>query len=580
MPMMVAILRRMLPMSLRHRIRLIVLSLKQFKSESYLAKSLTMTRIAIIGSGIAGLFSALKLANSGHYVTIITKQRVKDSSTNWAQGGIAGILDKTNSAGKEAHIKDTLQAGDGLCNEAIVMEVIERAADCIKELVSIGVKFEKGNDGEFKLAKEGGHSERRILHAKDATGREIERALIDAAKQHPNITLMRNTLAIDLIQREHGDARKGVCGIWCFDQESNEVITLAADSVIIATGGVGQLWAKTTNPNVATGDGIAMAYRCGAAVKDMAFIQFHPTALAIENGRPFLITEALRGEGGVILDGKGLKRWMDDCEQSLTNGLERPKPDSYSFTLDFSNLGSMATRDIVARAIDQNLKQTGQKSVYLVTSHLDKEMLKNSFPNMQKHLDKYGLTLGVNHLPISPAAHYIVGGLDVDLYGRPIISNTNEVIPYLYAIGEVACTGMHGANRLASNSLLEAVVFADNAAKHIIDNPPIQVNRELPDWRADGLDVLNEHAPIINDLTMLKDTMSTEVGIVRNHQRLNRAHRRIKLLEKEITMIWKSSKPSREIVELRNLIQVANLVINDAINRDENRGLHFNTDLV
>ena len=539
-----------------------------------------MTNIAIIGSGIAGLFSAIKLANNGHYITIITKQRVKDSSTNWAQGGIAGILDKTNSLGKEAHIKDTLQSGDGLCNETVVREVIEQAADCINELVNIGVKFEKDNDGEFKLAKEGGHTERRILHAKDATGREIERALIDAAKQHPNITLMRNTLAVDLIQRQHGNATKGVCGVWCFNQESGEVITLAADSVIIATGGVGQLWAKTTNPNVATGDGIAMAFRSGAAVKDMGFIQFHPTALAIENDRPFLITEALRGEGGVILDEEGLKRWEMQCEQKLTKGLEAPKPDDYSFTLEFSKLGSMATRDIVARAIDQNLKQTGQKAVYLVTSHLDKEMLRNSFPNMQNYLDKFELELGVDHLPISPAAHYIVGGLDVDQYGRPKIHNSTEIIPYLYAIGEVACTGMHGANRLASNSLLEAVVFADNAAKHIIDNPPTEINHELPDWRADGLDVLNEHAPIINDLTMLKDTMSSEVGIVRNNQRLNRANRRIKLLEKEIAMIWKSSKPSREIVELRNLIQVANLVIHDAINRSENRGLHFNTDLV
>ena len=539
-----------------------------------------MTRIAIIGSGIAGLFSALKLANSGHYITIITKQRVKDSSTNWAQGGIAGILDKTNSEGKEAHIRDTLQSGDGLCNEAVVRDVIEQAADCINELVNIGVNFEKGDDGEFKLAKEGGHSERRILHAKDATGREIERALINAAKQHPKITLMRNTLAVDLIQREHGDASKGVCGVWCFNQETKEVITLPADSVIIATGGVGQLWAKTTNPNVATGDGVAMAYRCGAAVKDMAFIQFHPTALAIENGRPFLITEALRGEGGVILDDEGLGKWNTDCEQSLTNGLERPKPEHYSFTLQFSNLGSMATRDIVARAIDQNLKQTGQKSVYLVTSHLNKEMLRNSFPNMQKHLDKYNLTLGVNHLPISPAAHYIVGGLDVDEYGRPRIFNSSEIIPYLYAIGEVACTGMHGANRLASNSLLEAVVFADNAANHIIENPPLQISHKLPEWRADGLAIVNEHAPIINDLTMLKDTMSSEVGIVRNHKRLNRALRRIKLLEKEIAMIWKSSKPSREIVELRNLIQVANLVVHDAISRTENRGLHFNTDLI
>ncbi|MED5307731.1 MAG: FAD-dependent oxidoreductase, partial [Candidatus Thermoplasmatota archaeon] len=269
-----------------------------------------MSRIAIIGSGIAGLFSALKLANSGHDIVIITKQRLKDSSTNWAQGGIAGILDKTNKSGKNAHIIDTLQSGDGLCNEEVVRNVIERASDCINELVNIGVNFEKNEDGAFRLAKEGGHSERRILHAKDATGREIERALSEAAKQHPKIELIRNTLAMDLIQRQHGDPSKGVCGIWCFDQLTKEVITLGADAVIIATGGVGQLWAKTTNPNVATGDGIAMAFRCGASVKDMAFIQFHPTSLAIENGRPFLITEALRGEGGVILDKQGLENWQ------------------------------------------------------------------------------------------------------------------------------------------------------------------------------------------------------------------------------------------------------------------------------
>ena len=539
-----------------------------------------MSKIAIIGSGIAGLFSAIKLANHGHEVVIITKQRVKDSSTNWAQGGIAGILDKTNSDAKAAHIQDTLQSGDGLCNEAVVRDVIERAADCINELVNIGVKFEKNQHGDFKLAKEGGHSERRILHAKDATGREIERALSEAAQLHSNITLMKNTLAVDLIQRHHGEPQSGVCGVWCFDQTTKQVITLSADAVIIATGGVGQLWAKTTNPSVATGDGVAMAHRCGAAVKDMAFIQFHPTALAIENGRPFLITEALRGEGGVILDYAGLNLWQEQCKQSLTIGEEPPLPEKYSFTLAFSELGSMATRDIVARAIDQNLKQTGGKHAFLVTSHLDRNMLETSFPNMQSHLDKYQLKLGYDDLPISPAAHYIVGGLDVDDFGRPRTNDDIGIIEHLYAIGEVACTGMHGANRLASNSLLEAVVFADKAARHIIDNPPETVKHDLPAWRADGLNMLTEHSPIVNDLTMLKDTMSSEVGIVRNNQRLNRASRRIKLLEKEINIIWKSSIPSRQIVELRNLIQVANLVIEDALNRGENRGLHYNTDLI
>ena len=539
-----------------------------------------MSDIAIIGSGIAGLFSALKLANAGHEVTVITKQRLKDSSTNWAQGGIAGILDKTDIEAKESHIEDTLKSGDGLCNESMVREVIEGAAECIFELVNIGVQFEKNQHGEFKLAKEGGHTERRILHAKDATGREIERALTEAAKNHNNISLMRNTLAIDLIQRDYGNPEQGVCGVWCLDQKSREVITVKADSVIIATGGVGQLWSKTTNPGVATGDGVAMAYRCGAAVKDMAFIQFHPTALTVKNDRPFLITEALRGEGGVILDKQGLAMWQKDCQTAKELGQEVPAPSDYSFTLKFSKLGSMATRDIVARAIDDNLKKTGEQNVFLVTSHLDEAMLEESFPNMQTHLDKYNLRLGVDHLPISPAAHYIVGGLDVDRNGRPKLRSKASPMPHLYAIGEVACTGMHGANRLASNSLLEAVVFAKNTANHIIENNPKGTEKALPDWRADGLNELKEHAPIINDLTMLRDTMSTEVGIVRNFKRLNRASRRLHLLNQEIDMIWKSSLPSREIIELRNLIQVAILVTDDAIDRKENRGLHYNTELV
>ena len=539
-----------------------------------------MSDIAIIGSGIAGLFSALKLANAGHEVTVITKQRLKDSSTNWAQGGIAGILDKTDIGAKESHIEDTLKSGDGLCNESMVREVIEGAAECIFELVNIGVQFEKNQQGEFKLAKEGGHTERRILHAKDATGREIERALSEAAKNHNNISLMRNTLAIDLIQRDYGNPEQGVCGVWCLDQKSREVITVKADSVIIATGGVGQLWSKTTNPGVATGDGVAMAYRCGAAVKDMAFIQFHPTALTVKNDRPFLITEALRGEGGVILDKHGLAMWQKDCQTAKQLGQEVPAPSNYSFTLEFSKLGSMATRDIVARAIDDNLKKTGEQNVFLVTSHLDEAMLEESFPNMQTHLDKYNLRLGVDHLPISPAAHYIVGGLDVDRNGRPKLRNKASPMPHLYAIGEVACTGMHGANRLASNSLLEAVVFAKNTANHIIENNPKGTEKALPNWRADGLNELKEHAPIINDLTMLRDTMSTEVGIVRNFKRLNRAARRLHLLNQEIDMIWKSSLPSREIIELRNLIQVAILVTDDAIDRKENRGLHYNTELV
>jgi L-aspartate oxidase len=538
-----------------------------------------MAHIIIIGSGIAGLFAALKIADSGNQVTVITKQRLKDSSTNWAQGGIAGILDKTDLEGIDSHIQDTLSSGDGMCDEKVVNEVITSASECIHELLKIGVRFEKNDSGDFRLAKEGGHSSRRILHSKDATGKEIERALSDAAKNHQNITLNPNMLAIDLIQKVHGKPSEGISGVWCLNQETDRVETFSADSIILATGGVGQLWTQTTNPNVATGDGLAMAWRAGANVKDMAFIQFHPTALSISKDRPFLITEALRGEGGVILDKKGLQKWQEDCKKFFKQGIEAPLPNNYSFTLDFSPLGSMATRDIVARSIDINLKKTGENNVFLVTSHLDSKHLQEEFPNIQSRLNRHNLKLGIDHLPVAPAAHYIVGGLDVDSFGRPILRDQNKIIPSLYAIGEVACTGMHGANRLASNSLLEAVVYADKAAKHIIDNSPMSHNLEAPEWREEGLDFLVEHAPIVNDLMLLRSTMSQEVGVVRRFQRLERASRRLELLGQEVDLMWRNSLASREIVELRNLILVGQLVTLDALQRSENKGLHYNSDL-
>jgi len=537
-----------------------------------------VARIVIIGSGIAGLFAALRLADAGHAVTVITKQRPIDSSTNWAQGGIAAILDKTDGAGLESHIKDTLVSGDGLCNENVVRRVIEESGARIHDLLNIGVRFETNDDGEFHFVKEGGHSQRRILHAKDATGKEIERALNDAASSHINIILKPNTLAMDLIQREHQNPEKGVAGVWCLNQENKRVFTEPADILMLATGGVGQLWSQTTNPPVATGDGLAMAYRAGAEVKDMAFIQFHPTALAIKSDRPFLITEAMRGEGGVILDEEGLRNWQAEVQASGNKDLNI-LPGPFSFTLNHSPLGSMATRDIVARAIDQRLKETGDSHVYLITSHLDQEHLLEHFPNIQNRLDRHGLMLGRDPLPVSPAAHYIVGGLAVDEYGRPFSRGTGVTIPSLYAIGEVACTGMHGANRLASNSLLEAVVYADRAANHIIGNVPENNELSLPDWRAQGLRDLTEHVSVSHDRESLTNTMSREVGIVRRFNRLHRASRRLQLLAKEVDFIWRSALPSRQIVELRNLVLVGQLVTEDAKNRKENRGLHYNTDL-
>ena len=538
-----------------------------------------MAHVIIVGSGIAGLFAALKIADADNYVTLITKQRLKDSSTNWAQGGIAGILDKTDLDGIESHIQDTLNSGDGMCDEDVVNDVIRSASECIHELLKIGVRFEKNESGDFSLAKEGGHSSRRIFHSKDATGKEIERALSEAAKNHVNITLRPNMLAVDLIQCEHGKPSAGIAGIWCLNQETDKVETFAADSVILATGGVGQLWSQTTNPSVATGDGLAMAWRAGAMVRDLAFIQFHPTALSLSSDRPFLITEALRGEGGVILDYEGLQKWKNDCRDKLAKNLEIPSPDNYSFILEFSPLGSMATRDIVARSIDINLKKSGRNNVYLVTSHLDSQFLQKQFPNIQSRLDRHNLKLGIDDLPVSPAAHYVVGGIDVDNYGRPKLRDNGEVFPRLYAIGEVACTGMHGANRLASNSLLEAVVYADKASNHIIKNVCKIDDIDIPHWREEGLDSLVEHAPIVNDLMLLRSTMSKEVGVVRRFQRLERAARRLELLGQEIDLIWRNSFATRDIVELRNLILIGQLVTNDAINRTENKGLHYNSDI-
>jgi L-aspartate oxidase len=539
-----------------------------------------MAHIVIIGSGIAGLFAAAKLADANHNVTVITKQRTKDSSTNWAQGGIAAILDKTNHDGMEAHVQDTLRSGDGLCNEEVVRSIIQEAGERISDLIHIGVNFEQRNDGSFSLAKEGGHSENRILHAKDATGKEIERALTQYAERHENITLLPNTLAIDLIQRQHGVDEHGIAGAWCLDQISNEVLTVEADAIMLATGGVGRLWKATTNPSVATGDGLAMAYRAGACVKDLAFIQFHPTALFARSNRPFLMSEALRGEGAVLLDHDGYERWMADCEKAKEETIDLPKPNSYSFTLKHSPEGSMATRDIVARAIDQCLKTTGKSHVFLVTSHLNSKKLQQHFPNIQRRLTREGIELGIHPIPVVPAAHYMVGGIKVDRIGRAFVRGSLEIMPHLYAIGEVACTGMHGANRLASNSLLEAVVYAHRASEYLINNPPPTYEGHQPQWRAEGLASLREHAPIMHDRNSLLTTMDQEVGIVRTNQRLERASRRLELFHDEIDMLWRECIPSRELIELRNLSLIGTLVVEDALLQTSNSGLHFNLDLI
>ncbi|MBT3772097.1 MAG: FAD-binding protein [Euryarchaeota archaeon] len=543
-----------------------------------------MPSAIIVGSGIAGLFAAISCADAGWNVQIVTKSDPSDSSTNFAQGGIAGILDKTDGVGIESHIADTLKSGDGHCDEAVVRGIVEEAGDRIRDLLNIGVKFDEKDGGGFDLAKEGGHTSHRILHSKDATGAEIERALMQAIENNSNISLLSNHLVVDLILEDNEAEAHDIVGIWCLDLDAEEMHTMAADAIILATGGAGQLYSHTTNPLVATADGAAMAIRAGAAVKDMAFIQFHPTALATPSlTRAFLITEALRGYGAVLLDIETHKKWKVGSSAKAGRG-DIKDPSALSFTLKHSPLGSLATRDIVARAIDSELKMSGEDFVYLATEHLVHDDLHKSFPMIAEYLKTIGLELGVDPLPVSPAAHYFVGGLEVDHVGRVKQKGIHHYMGRLFAIGEVACTGMHGANRLASNSLLEAVVYAQRAAKYAIENPPADGKEvdaiDLPRWRADKLSTLREHGHLRHDREAIQATMTHDVGIVKRDYRLQRASRRLALLSDEVGRIWQRCKPTRDLVELRNLILIAKEVCYASIAMKENIGLHWNDDLI
>ena len=523
--------------------------------------------MVVVGSGIAGLFVATRCARAGLSTLVVTKKNLADSSTNWAQGGIAAAMSNTDL---EAHINDTIEAGCGLSQPEIVEMVVRDAAKRIDDLVSSGVRFDSNEDG-FDLAIEGGHSTRRILHAKDATGAEIERALIVEARESPNLELLESHMAVDLILKDRTAEIKGIAGIWVLTP-TGEVRTISTQAVIIATGGAGHIYRQTTNPPVATGDGIAMAHRAGAKVRDLEFVQFHPTALALPGERPFLITEALRGHGAVLMTKENMEEW------ALAGG----SPSDYSFMLKYDSRGSLATRDIVARAADQEMKKSGENCVLLVTSHLEKQSLQERFPTIQSRLSNHRLELGIDPLPVAPAAHYMVGGISVDENGlaRQCPTGSNELqYPGLYAIGETACTGLHGANRLASNSLLEAVVFSHRCAEHVIQNiTPSDDNVDLPQWRAEGLSNLAEHAPLRSDRIALQTTMTDDVGLVKRDARLQRAQRRLELLREEVDRIWRGSLPSQEVIELRNMIHVSRLVTAAALTRKENIGLHHNLD--
>jgi len=511
------------------------------------------TDFLVIGSGIAGLSFAIKASLLGS-VALVTKKETIESNTNYAQGGIAAVQADFDSF--DSHISDTLDCGDGLCHKKVVEFTISEAPERIDELISWGVSFTKAHEKSatvYDLGREGGHSERRVLHAKDFTGREIERALSEKTNNNSNIRIFENHIAIDLITTPFASQKTGqkkCIGAYVLDIEQSKVNTFCAKFIIIATGGAGKVYLVTTNPDIATGDGIAMAYRAGARVANMEFIQFHPTCLYHPDAKSFLISEALRGEGGIL---------------KLKNG---------NTIMDrYHHQGDLAPRDIVARAIDAELKKSGDECVYLDITHKGKDFIVNRFPNIYLKCRDLGIDIAKTPIPVAPAAHYLCGGVLVDEYGETDIAN-------LFACGEVACTGLHGANRLASNSLLEAVVFSHRAylkISQIFKNEDMQ-KIEVHPWDASNAVLSNESIVISHNWDEIRRCMSNYVGIVRSNRRLSRAHERMDLISSEVNDFYHRFFISKDLLELRNITTVAGLIIESATKRKESRGLHFNID--
>ncbi|WP_437919413.1 L-aspartate oxidase [Sphingobacterium sp. LRF_L2] len=508
----------------------------------------------IIGSGIAGLSFALKAAELGK-VLIITKSNEDESNTKYAQGGVAAVVDKSDSFDK--HIVDTEIAGDGLCNPQIVENVVKEAPARIKELIDYGTNFDKVDEEHYDLAREGGHSKHRILHYKDITGYEIERALLEQVHAHPNIEMLTHYFAVDIITQHHKgihvdkSTKDVTCyGIYALDTRTGRIETFLSKIVLMASGGAGHVYASTTNPTIATGDGIAMVYRAKGKVRNMEFIQFHPTSLYNPKESPaFLISEAVRGFGGILR-----------------------RVDGISFMEEYDVRGSLASRDIVARAIDNEMKKSGLDFVYLDITHRKKADILAHFPNIYEKCLSIGLDMTKDYIPVTPAAHYICGGILVDEVGNTSIRN-------LYACGECSSTGLHGANRLASNSLLEAVVYAhrifEDAKVRIQD---IAYDTDIPDWDESKVMLLNEEILVTHNLRETQKLMSDYVGIVRSDFRLDRAIRRLGFLHEETEDFYKNTKLSVKLCELRNVIQVAYLIVKSAMLRKESRGLHYTTD--
>jgi len=512
------------------------------------------TQFLVLGSGIAGLSYALKVAKYGK-VILLTKTRLEETNTSYAQGGIAAVTDKFDSY--EKHINDTLIAGANLNDESIVKMVVQKAPSSIKSLMDWGTHFDKKSDGKLDLAREGGHSEYRILHHKDNTGFEIQRALTEQVKNHNNIQVLEYHFAIDIITQHHlgQKIRRKTGGVECYgvyalDLKTDEVRTIISKSTFIATGGVGNVFQTTTNPTIATGDGIAMVYRAKGLIENMEFVQFHPTALYNPLERPsFLITEALRGSGAILKNHKN-ETFMDKYDKR----------------------GSLAPRDIVARAIDSEMKSEGENFMLLDGTRITALEWEQHFPNILKKCSDLGIDVRKDYIPVIPAAHYLVGGIKVNKTARSTIEN-------LFAAGEVTSTGLHGANRLASNSLVEAIVYSEIAAENSVESiKNVNYNVDIPEWNHKGTNEPEEMILITQNHKELMQIMSNYVGIVRSDLRLNRALRRLEIIYEETENLYRRSIVSKEICELRNAINIAYLTIKMAKQRGKSIGLHYNID--
>lgn len=504
----------------------------------------------IIGSGLAGLTLALNLAQSKK-VGLITKKALLDGASGWAQGGIAAVLSEEDSP--DIHIRDTLTAGAGLCNEEVTRHVVENGSRAIQWLIDQGVPFTRddGNETGYHLTREGGHSVRRVIHAADATGQAVQLTLTDKARTHPNITVLEYHVAIDLITSAklgRADKNSNCCyGAYVLDSAAGKVHTISASSTVLATGGAGKVYLYTTNPDTATGDGIAMGWRAGCRVANMEFIQFHPTCLYHPHAKSFLISEAVRGEGGVL-----------------------KLPDGSRFMPGHDSRAELAPRDIVARAIDFEMKKRGLDCVYLDISHKPANFLREHFPNIYNRCLEFGIDITRQPIPVVPAAHYTCGGIVTGWNGRTDLEN-------LYAIGETAHTGLHGANRLASNSLLECLVFGQVAAEDIVSQP-FQPAMELPQWDESRVTNADEEVVISHNWDELRRFMWSYVGIVRTTKRLQRAQHRIQLLHEEINEYYANFRVTSDLLELRNLVDTADLIVQSAMLRHESRGLHYSRD--